>query len=80
MKRNHNEQGQCIGEGHPRAKVSDADVDRIRAAREDVGATYAQILDWWAVSKSWVARVCRYEIRAQTPVVESGAHGGRRRG
>ena len=61
-----NEKGLPIGESHHRAKVADRDVDLIRELREEHGATYSQIRDWWNVSKAWLTQVCNYRIRAQS--------------
>ena len=61
------EHGRRIGESHHRAKLSDADVDLVRELREAHGISYEEIAKKFAVSKSEVAEICRYEIRAQAP-------------
>lgn len=52
-----NEKNRRVGESHPQAKLTDADVDRMLALREQgVGwGTLAKIFD---VSKSHARRVC----------------------
>ena len=62
-----NENGRRIGEAHHRAKLSDADVDLIRELREAHGISYEEIAKKFDVSKSEIAEICRYEIRAQAP-------------
>ncbi|MCQ4325768.1 hypothetical protein CXK94_08380 [Stutzerimonas stutzeri] len=63
-----NELNLRIGEDHCNAKLSNRDVDSIRELHEEHGASYDRLLDWFPVSKSLIAKICRYEIRAQTPM------------
>ena len=63
-----NELGLRIGEDHPAAKLTDREVDLIRELHEEHGAPYGLLMDWFPVSKSTIAMVCRYERRAQTPM------------
>lgn len=51
-----NERNRRIGENHPNAKLSDADVDRIFALRES-GLTLAAIAGKMGVSKSCVQHI-----------------------
>lgn len=69
-----NENGYRIGETHHRAKYPDTLVDLIRAYHEDRGLSYAQIAIRLrgmklkvCVPVRTIAKICRYEIRAQTP-------------
>lgn len=62
-----NEKGQRIGEGHPNATISDATVDLIRDLREEDNMTYDAIAKQLNICKELVAKICRYERRAQTP-------------
>lgn len=62
-----NERGQRIGEGHPNATISDATVDLIRDMREEDNMTYDAIAKQLNICKELVAKICRYERRAQTP-------------
>lgn len=60
-----NEAGTRIGEGHPAAKLSDADVELIRDLREIYRLSYRIIAEKFEVSASSIAKICRYERRAQ---------------
>jgi ribosome-binding protein aMBF1 (putative translation factor) len=63
-----NDIGCRIGEGHPRSTISDAEVDRIRELREDRGLSYGQIALMVERPVCTIAKICRYERRAQTAV------------
>lgn len=60
-----NEDGLRIGESHPRAKLSDDDIELIRALAEE-GMRYRVIAQKFEISKVTVGRICRYERRGQT--------------
>lgn len=62
-----NEKGYRIGEAHPKAKLSDEDVDRIREYREDSGKSYGFIAMKFHISRFTVRDICTYRRRAQTP-------------
>lgn len=62
-----NENGARIGEDHPRAKLTDEQVDRIRDLREDYEMTYDQLAAMYSVPKTTIASICQYARRAQTP-------------
>ena len=62
-----NEAGLRIGEDHPNAKLTDAEVERIRSLHEG-GMSYETLAEKFEVSKWAIGRICRYERRAQTPV------------
>ncbi len=59
------DRGLRVGEDHQNAKLTDAEVDNIRELREAHGFSYSLIADWFGVSKSTIAMVCRYERRAE---------------
>lgn len=61
------EAGLRIGEEHPRAKLTDAEVERIRSLHEDEEMTYKALAEKFEVSWHCIGRICRYERRAQTP-------------
>lgn len=61
-----NDAGLRIGEDHPNAKLTDAEVERIRSLHED-GMSYEALAEKFEVSKWAIGRICRYERRAQTP-------------
>ncbi len=65
-----NENGWRIGEGHPRARLTDAQVCQIRDLHEYRGMRYAEVVVAMReagvrVSYSYVKRVCLYQRRAQ---------------
>lgn len=62
-----NEAGLRIGEGHPNIKLTDSEIERIRSLHEDDGLSYRQIAGLYEISKGAVAKICRYERRAQFP-------------
>ncbi len=49
-----------IGEGHPRARLTDGDVEMIRTLAE-AGVRYAEIAAKFEITKWMVGRICRYE-------------------
>lgn len=59
-----NEKGRRIGEGHQRAKLSDADVDLIWALHE-AGMGYARIAKKFDCAKSTVRDICTGHTRGQ---------------
>lgn len=59
-----NESGLRIGEDHPNAKLTDHEVELIRSLHES-GMGYQAIADKFDINKSAVAKICRYERRAQ---------------
>lgn len=61
-----NDDGLRIGEDHPNAKLTDAEVERIRSLHES-GMNYETLAEKFEVSKWAIGRICRYERRAQTP-------------
>lgn len=62
-----NDAGRRIGETHPRAQLTDEQVDRIRDLHEDHDLTYDQLAALYSVPKSTIASICQYRTRAQTP-------------
>ena len=62
-----NENGRRIGEEHPRSKLTDAQVDRIRDLHEYHDMTYEQLAAMYQVPKTTIASICQYMRRAQTP-------------
>ena len=59
-----NDAGLRIGEDHPNAKLTDAEVERIRSLHED-GMSYEALAEKFEVSKWAIGRICRYERRGQ---------------
>lgn len=62
-----NELGIRVGEDHQRAKLTNAEVDRLLDLHEEHGIGYGILADTFAVSKSAVRDICRYLRRAQHP-------------
>jgi DNA invertase Pin-like site-specific DNA recombinase len=60
-----NDAGLRIGEYHPRAKLTDAEVELVRRLYEG-GMRYSELAMKFEVSKWAIGRICRYERRAQT--------------
>lgn len=69
-----NERGLRIGESHPRAVLTDHEVGLLLELRDE-GFSYAWLAGKFDVSKSCVAKLCRGEHRAQTPVAYRRARG-----
>lgn len=59
--------GKRCGETHPRAILSDHDIDLIRALREEYGLTYEAIAEKFEIGKSTVADICKYRRRVSRP-------------
>jgi hypothetical protein len=62
-----NEYGKRIGEGHPRSRLTDEQIDRIRDLHEDHNLTYLQLGEMYSVPRTTIASICQYARRAQTP-------------
>ena len=71
-----NAHGLRIGENHPRALISDHDVELIRELAEG-GMRYAEIAAKFEISKVTVGRICRYERRGQTVEKFKCTYGGK---
>lgn len=62
-----NEDGRRIGSSHHNSSVSDETVDLIREMHEDKHMGYRKIAQELNICRHFVAKICRYERRAQTP-------------
>lgn len=62
-----NECGQRIGETHPRAKLSDHEVQLLLELRAE-GYSLGWLAEKFEISKSHVGRICRGEHRGQLAV------------
>lgn len=62
-----NEDGRRIGSSHHNSSVSDETVDLIREMHEDRHMGYRKIAHELNICRHFVAKICRYERRAQTP-------------
>jgi hypothetical protein len=61
-----NEAGLRVGEDHPRAKLTDEEVERMRAMHEQEHIGYRRLAKMFELSKRTVAKICRYEMRNQS--------------
>lgn len=68
-----NEQGLWIGEDHPRAKFTNAEVELMRKLRES-GMTHKEIAEKFGASPHTVGRICRYERRTGVAAGERKVH------
>jgi hypothetical protein len=59
-----NENGRRVGEGHPRAKLLDREVDQVMDLLE-AGLSYAAVAAKFDVSKSCIAHIATGRRRAQ---------------
>lgn len=59
-----NENGKRVGEGHPRAKLLDSEVDQVLELL-DAGLSYAQVAEKFDVSKSCIAHIATGRRRGQ---------------
>jgi DNA invertase Pin-like site-specific DNA recombinase len=62
-----NEDGRRIGSSHHNSTVPDETIDLIREMHEDKHMGYRKIAQELNICRHFVAKVCRYERRAQTP-------------
>ena len=62
-----NERGLVIGEDHPRAVLTDHEVDLLLELRDEP-MSYGKLAVIFEVSKSCVAKICRGEHRSQIAV------------
>lgn len=60
-----NERGLRIGESHPRARLSDHEVDLMRTLHEEYHMGYTELAEKFECSVSGTAKLCRYERRNQ---------------
>lgn len=60
------ENGQRIGETHPNAKLTDAEVEQIRDLHELAKWTYDQLATAYGAPKITIAKICTYQRRANT--------------
>lgn len=73
-----NERHRRIGDSHPKAKLSDREVELVLQLRAQ-GWTYERLRRKFGVSKSGIAWICRGERRGQAPVIFRTVHVIRRR-
>lgn len=69
-----NERGQRIGESHPRAVLSDHEVDLVLSLRDE-GYSYGWIAEKMEVHKQTIAKICTGQRRAQVAAIFRRTHG-----
>lgn len=57
------DEGRWCGESHPKVKLTDAQVDRMRELHEDLGWSYDRLAAEFETPKSTVQYICRYRSR-----------------
>ena len=62
-----NELGRVIGESHPKAKLTDGEVEVMRVLREDHGWSLQRLADAFKCGLRTAADICNYHTRAQVP-------------
>ena len=65
-----NDLGYRIGESHPQNSIPDIVVDAIRELRDDYNLGYGTlsiIFSSHKIRRETIGKICRYEIRGQTP-------------
>lgn len=62
-----NERGQRVGDSHPKAKLTNGEVDLLLMLRDE-NWSYAQLADKFEISKSGVRRICKGTARCQAAV------------
>ena len=65
-----NDQGYRIGESHSRNRIPDVIVEAIRELRDDYNLGYGTlslIFSSHNIRRETIGKICRYEIRGQTP-------------
>lgn len=60
-----NAKGYLIGETHPKAKLSDAEVNRMRDMHEKLGVSERRIAVVFSVSRRTVRDILQYRTRTQ---------------
>lgn len=60
-----NEKGLRVGEDHQRAKLTNAEVERMRKLHEEEGFGYRRLARMFEVGKTTVRNICGYRVRNQ---------------
>lgn len=68
-----NERGLRVGEDHRNARLTNAEVDLLLTLRDD-GWSYARLAEKFDLSKSGVRKICKGQIRCQSPVAYRAVH------
>ena len=62
------EYGNRVGEDHPRAQLTDHEVELIRQLHEEGGLSMREIAEKFEVAKSTIVAIVNYKRRATAPV------------
>jgi hypothetical protein len=62
-----NEKGHRVGEDHPQAVLTDAEVERLLTLHDEEGWGYSRLAKAFEISKSLAAQICRGEKRSHRP-------------
>ena len=57
------EKGYRIGESHPKARLTDAQVEQIRTLYEEGFVGYRALAKWYGVPRTTIAGICSYTRR-----------------
>lgn len=63
----YNENGRRVGQSHPKAKLSDEQIDKIREDHEERGMTAGQLAIKYGSTKKTIEPILSYKVRCQTP-------------
>lgn len=69
-----NEIGRRIGQDHPGAKLTDADVELIRDLHECEGFSYRALAEKFGVSKMAICHIVKFRRRNQHPAAWRGVN------
>ena len=62
----YSEDGRIVGEAHPKARLTNHQVDLIRELREEHRMTYNELALMFSMPKATIAYICRYQRRVTT--------------
>lgn len=68
-----NDKGLRIGEDHPNARATDAEIELIRQLHDE-GMSYEVLAEKFEYSKWAIGRICRFERRGQVPAAFVRVH------
>ncbi len=61
--------GQRVGDDHPKVKLTDKEVEQIRAIHEEVGIGYKRLARWFCAPRATIQKICTY-ARRNVPVAK----------
>ena len=60
-----NEDGRRVGQSHPKARLTDDEVEKMRVLREGLRVPYHRLAELFEVSVFTVVKICQYARRNQ---------------